>query len=51
MSSNFQLRAGGAAIYFTEGEKSRFSNPSLYYTATSSAEWGYALTLSGSAKF
>ncbi len=51
VSSNFQLRAGGAAIYFTEGEKSQFANPQLYYTATSSSEWGYALSLSGSAKF
>lgn len=51
VSSNFQLRAGGAAIYFTDGEKSQFSNPTLYYTATSSSEWGYALSLSGSAKF
>ena len=50
VNSNIQLRAGGAAIYFTEGTKSQVSS-ALDYTATSSAEWGYALSVSGAVKF
>lgn len=49
-AENFQIRAGGAAIYFTEGEKDKRSGP-IDYVATSDAEWGYALSLSGTLKF
>ena len=57
VTSNFQVRAGGAAIYFTKGEKDQMvpsSNPQLPpidYTATSPAEWGYALSVSATGKF
>lgn len=50
VSDKFQLRAGGAAIYFTDGEKDKVSS-ALDYTATSDNEWGYALSLSGTLKF
>jgi long-chain fatty acid transport protein len=50
VNSNIQVRAGGAAIYFTEGTKSQVSS-ALDYTATSPAEWGYALSVSAAAKF
>lgn len=50
VGSNIQVRGGGAAIYFTEGTKSQVASP-LDYTATSSAEWGYALSVSASARF
>jgi long-chain fatty acid transport protein len=50
VSSNVQVRAGGAAIYFTEGTKSQTAS-ALDYTATSPAEWGYALSISASGKF
>ena len=49
-SDKFQLRAGGAAIYFTDGEKDKVSSD-LDYTAVSDNEWGYALSLSGTLKF
>jgi long-chain fatty acid transport protein len=49
-TENFQIRAGGAAIYFTEGEKDKRSS-ALDYVATSPNEWGYALSLSGTLKF
>ncbi len=49
-TDKFQLRAGGAAIYFTDGDKDKIAN-ALDYTATSDNEWGYALSLSGSLKF
>jgi long-chain fatty acid transport protein len=50
VSSNIQIRGGGAAIYFTEGTKSQVASP-IDYTATSPAEWGYAFSVSASAKF
>jgi len=50
VSDNIQIRGGGAAIYFTEGTKSQVASP-IDYTATSPAEWGYAFSVSGSAKF
>lgn len=50
VNSNIQIRGGGAAIYFTEGTKSQVASP-IDYTATSPAEWGYAFSLSASAKF
>lgn len=50
VNSNIQLRAGGAAIYFTEGTKSQVAGL-LDYTAHSPAEWGYALSVSAAAKF
>jgi len=50
VSSNIQIRGGGAAIYFTEGTKSQVASP-IDYTATSPAEWGYALSVSASARF
>lgn len=43
---NVALNVGGGAIYFTEAAKTQGS-----YTATSPAEWGYALSISGSIKF
>jgi long-chain fatty acid transport protein len=49
-AENFQIRAGGAAIYFTEGEKDKRTGP-VDYVATSDDEWGYALSLSGTLKF
>ncbi|GHD06705.1 OmpP1/FadL family transporter [Tianweitania populi] len=49
-TDKFQLRAGGAAIYFTDGDKDKVSS-ALDYTATSDNEWGYALSLSGTLKF
>lgn len=50
VSENFQLRAGGAAIYLTEGTKSKAS-ASRYYVASSPSEWGYALSISALGKF
>ena len=50
VTSDLQLRAGGAAIYFTEGTKSEVSSP-VDYTATSPAEWGYAFSTSAALKF
>lgn len=50
VSSNLQIRGGGAAIYFTEGTKSQVASL-IDYTATSPAEWGYAFSLSAAAKF
>lgn len=50
VSSNFQVRGGGAAIYFTEGVKSQMASP-IDYTAVSPSEWGYALSLSATGKF
>lgn len=50
VTQNFQVRAGGAAIYFTEGTKFQTASP-VDYTATSPAEWGYALSVSASGKF
>ncbi len=50
VSSNFQIRAGGAALYFTEGTKSQTASP-LDYKATSPAEWGYALSVSATGRF
>ncbi len=49
-TENFQIRAGGAAIYFTEGEKDKVSSP-IDYVASSPNEWGYALSLSGTLRF
>lgn len=49
-TENFQLRAGGAAIYFDGGEKDKQSSITDY-TAVSPSEWGYALQFSGSLKF
>jgi len=49
-SENFQIRAGGAAIYFTDGEKDKVSS-ALDYTASSPNEWGYALSLTATARF
>jgi long-chain fatty acid transport protein len=50
VTDKFQVRAGGAAIYFTEGTKYQTASP-VDYTATSPAEWGYALSLSASGTF
>ncbi len=50
VKSNIQLRAGGAAIYFTEGQKWQTASP-IDYVASSPAEWGYALSISAAAKF
>ena len=47
---NVNFRFGGAAIYFTDGFKSNTSS-AIDYTAYSPAEWGFALSASGSVKF
>lgn len=49
-SKNINFRVGGAAIYFTEGDKSKVSS-AVDYTAHSPAEWGFAGSFSASAKF
>ncbi|MBL8581463.1 MAG: outer membrane protein transport protein [Rhizobiaceae bacterium] len=43
VSEKFQVRAGGAAIYFLPGEKTNTASAVADYTAYSPAEWGYAL--------
>lgn len=50
VNENVQLRAGGAAIYFSSGTKSQISS-AVDYTAVSPSEWGYALSASASIKF
>ncbi|MEQ1942744.1 outer membrane protein transport protein [Mesorhizobium sp. VNQ89] len=50
VKENIQVRAGGAAIYFTEGQKWQTASP-IDYVASSPAEWGYALSISAAAKF
>lgn len=50
VNENVQLRAGGAAIYFSSGTKSKTAS-AVDYTAASPGEWGYALSASASIKF
>lgn len=50
VSDKFQVRAGGAAIYLSEGQKNKTTSV-VDYTATAPAEWGFALSASGSIKF
>lgn len=49
-NENLQIRAGGAAINFTEAQKSKLKSV-VDYTASSPNEWGYALSLSAVVKF
>lgn len=49
-NENVSLRFGGAAIYLTSGQKTKTSSV-VDYTATSPAEWGYAVSGSFNAKF
>jgi len=50
VNENFQIRGGGAAIYFTEGVKNQTSSP-IDYTAAAPGEWGFAFSLAGTLKF
>lgn len=50
INENIQFRAGGAAIHFASGTKSRTAS-AVDYTAVSPSEWGYALSASASVKF
>jgi len=50
INEKVNIRAGGAAVYFTEGTKSKTSGP-IDYTAVSPGEWGYALSAAASVKF
>jgi long-chain fatty acid transport protein len=50
VTDKIQLRGGGAAIYFSSGNKSQTAS-AVDYTAVSPSEWGYALSASASIKF
>lgn len=53
LSEAVQLRLGGAAIYFTEGERTKNETgpTALPYTVSAPAEWGYAGSAQLVAKF
>ncbi|MCY0147093.1 outer membrane protein transport protein [Hoeflea sp. G2-23] len=50
VNEKIQIRAGGAAIHFASGNKSKTAS-AVDYTAVSPSEWGYALSASASVKF